>query len=44
MIDVCLQTTGPEAAHYTLASTHRDVTTEALCGPNAFITKGNGRE
>lgn len=28
----------------TLASTQGDDTTEALCGPLAFITKGYGRE
>jgi hypothetical protein len=47
MIDVCPQTTRPESgtqATCTLASTHGDGATEALCGPNAFITKGYGRE
>jgi hypothetical protein len=47
MIDVCLQTTRPESGARvtcTLASTHGDDTTEALYGPNAFITKESGRE
>jgi hypothetical protein len=45
IIDVCPQTTRPEsgARVCTLGSTHGDGTTEALCGPNAFITKENGR-